>query len=131
MVRGFDSAAVARLGRVVSTGGTGQVDINAAPPEILATLPGLSFEAMHVIMTRRSTGEPIRGAEQFLGLLSPRARDTLLLHYQEFTQQAVYAAPRLDVHIEGGVRGARPVAGAMVTLVPAAERLAVVERRTE
>jgi hypothetical protein len=82
-------------------------------------------------MARRSGGEPIRGPEQLLALLTPRARDTLLLHYQEFTRHAVYAAPRLAVRVEGGVRGARPVAGAMMTLVPAGERLAVVERRTE
>jgi len=131
LVRGFDSSRFARLSGLLSTGGTGQLDINAAPAELLATLPGLGTEAIQVVLSRRSLGQPIRGTEQLIALLSPGARDTLLQHYQEFTRHAVYTIPRLNAHLEGGVRGALPVAHAMVTLVPAGERLAVVERRTE
>ncbi len=131
LVRGFDSTRVARLSGLLSSGGTGQIDINAAPAEVLATLPGLGFEAVQILTSRRSFGQPVRGHEEFIALLSPAARDTLLQHYQEFTRRAVYAAPRLTARVEGGVRGALPVARATITLVPAAERLAVVERRTE
>jgi type II secretory pathway component PulK len=131
LVRVFDSALVARLGSVLITGGTSQLDLNAAPPELLATLPGVRQETVAAIMHRRSTGRPIAGAEQLLSLLSPPARAALLAQYQEFSRQAVYAAPRFIAVVEGGVRGAVPVSQAVLTLVPAAERLAVIGRRTE
>jgi general secretion pathway protein K len=131
LVRGFDSSRVAQLTRLLSTDGTEQLDINAAPPELLATLPGLTAEAVEALLSWRSNGQRIEGAEQLIALLSPAARETLLQHYQEFTRQVVYTEPRITAVVEGGVRGALPTAIAVLTLVPAAQRLAVVERRTE
>jgi general secretion pathway protein K len=130
-VRGFDSADVARLATLLTTDGTGQLDLNAAPAALLATLPGLGPEALAVFMRRRSTGTPVVGIDQFLALLPPAGRSSLLAHYQEFTRQAVYAAPLFMANVEGGVRGAVPVSRAVLTLVPAAGRLAVIRRRTQ
>jgi general secretion pathway protein K len=130
-VRGFDNANVARLATLLTTDGTGQLDVSAAPPRLLATLPGLGPEALAALMRRRSAGTPVVGIDQFLALLPPAGRSSLLEHYQEFSRQAVYAAPRFTAQVEGGVRGMVPVSRALLTLVPAPGRLAVIRRRTQ
>ena len=131
LVKGFDSARVSRLEQYLSTEGIGQIDINAAAPEVLATLPGFVPETEAAVLFRRRSGARIENADQLLALLPASARARLLERYQEFTRVAVYAAPQFVVTIEGGVRGLAPVSRAWVTLVPAAGRMAVVRRRSE
>jgi general secretion pathway protein K len=131
LIRGFDSITVDRLTPLLSTEGTKQVDLTAAPQEVLATLPGVSPEVVAVLMYRRRMRETIDGADQLLARLSAPARQELLRQYQEFIRLAVFAAPRLTATVEGGVRGSVAVSRATLTLVPIAQRLAVVSRRTE
>lgn len=130
-IRGFDSLRVARLGTLLTVEGQRELNLNAAAPELLATLPGLSPEGVSLIMARRRAGQPIQGSDQLLALLSPQSRSALLQSYQEFTRVALYAPPRLVAVVEGGVRGATLLSRASITVVPVAGRLAVIRRRTE
>jgi general secretion pathway protein K len=131
LVRGFDSSRVAQLSRLLDASGSARLDINAAPPELLSTLPGVTPELVSIVLQRRARGEQVKSAEALLALLSPAGRASLLGRYQEFTRQAVFAAPGLRATVEGGVRGSAPVSRSTVYLVPTASRLAVVGRRTE
>ncbi len=129
-VRGFTDSLVGRLARFLTTRGSGAINVNAAPPEVLATLPGMTEEAIRiVIMDRRAT--PLPNADVLAGLLSPSGRRTLLASYPEFVRLAVFTAPQLVGTVMGGVRGAPLVARVTFTMVPVAGRLAVIRRETE
>lgn len=129
-VRGFTDSVVGRLARFLTTRGTGAINVNAAPREVLATLPGMTEEAIGMVIThRRAT--PLPNADVLAGLLSPSGRRTLLTSYPEFVRSAVFAAPQLVGTVIGGVRGTPLVARATVTMVPVAGRLAVIRRETE
>jgi len=129
-VRGFDDSLVARLSAFLTTRATGAINVNAAPPEVLAALPGLTEEAVRLVMMRRGSA-PVAGADALAGLLSPGARATLLASYPEFVRAAVFAPPQLVAMVAGGVRGTPITARATLTLVPVAGRLAVIRRETE
>jgi type II secretory pathway component PulK len=131
LVRGFDSASVARLTALLTVEGIGEINLNSAPGEVLETLPGLGPEGVSMVLARRAAGEPLAGSDHLISLLSPPARAMLLRDYQEFTRRAVYSPSRFVATVEGGVRGMRAVSRATITLVPAAGRLAVIRRRTE
>jgi general secretion pathway protein K len=128
-VRGFDSARVRVLERLFTTRGTGLLDVNAAPEELLAALPGMTAEAVAVILIRRA--RRIESPEELLGLLSRSARDHLLARYQDFTAAAGFAPSQYVVRLEGGVRGTPIVSCGWLTLVPTAGRLAVIRREVE
>lgn len=128
---GFDSARVARLAEVLTTRGAPQVDLNAAPGAVLRALPGMTEEAVDVILRRQRLGRRLQGSEEFLALLSPPARETILARYQDFSRETTYEPPRLAAFVEGGIRGSGLRCRAWVTVVPAGRRLAVVRREAE
>ena len=129
-VRGFTDSLAGRLARFLTTRGTGAINVNAAPPEVLGTLPGMTEEAIRmVIMHRRAT--PLPNADVLAGLLAPDARRTFLASYPEFVRSAVFTTPQLVGTVTGGVRGTPLVARVTLTMVPVAGRLAVIRRETE
>src|SRR6266545_1341201 len=130
-VRGFDSSVVARLTGFLTTRGTGAINVNAAPRGVVATLPGISEEAIHVLLGRRMSGRPVQSADELASLLSKSARSGLLAQYPEFVRAATFAPPQLIAVVEGGVEGTPIVARATLTLVPVPGRLAVIRRETE
>jgi type II secretory pathway component PulK len=129
-VRGFTDPLVARLIPFLTTRGTGAINVNAAPPEVLATLPGMTEETVRMLMMHR-VEMLLPNADALAGLLSSSARRALLASYPEFVRSAVFTAPQLVGTVTGGVRGTPLVARVTLTMVPAAARLAVIRRETE
>lgn len=122
-VRGLDAA-------YVTARGTGVINVNAAPREVLLTLPGVTEETVLVLMGRRSA-RPLQSADELAGAVSRSSRTVLLNNYADFVRVAVFAPPQLIATIEGGVRGTAIVARATLTAVPVPGRLAVIRRETE
>jgi len=129
-VPGLDSAVAAHLTPFVTVRGTGVVNVNAAPPEVLRTLPGVTEEGVFLLMSRRAH-RPVHSADELAGLLSRSSRMVLLSSYAEFVRATVFDPPQLIVTVEGGVRGTAIVAHATLTTVPVPGRLAVIRRETE
>jgi len=129
-IPGVDSAVADCLSPFVTTRGTGVVNVTVAPPEVLRALPGVTEEAVLVLMGRR-TVRPFQSADEFAGALSRSARTTLLNSYPEFVRTTVFVSPQLIATIEGGVGGTPIVARATLTTVPVPGRLAVIRRETE
>ena len=127
---GIDSAEAAHLSRFVTTRGTGVVNVNAAPPEVLRVLPGLSEDAVVVLIGRRGV-RPVMNADELAGALSRSSRAILLNNYAEFVRATVFSPPQLVATIEGGVRGTSIVVRATLTTVPVPGRLAVIRRESE
>jgi general secretion pathway protein K len=130
-VRGFDDTLVARLARVLTTRGTGTINLNAASTAVLGTVPGITDEAVELIVRRRQAGQPVRNAEELTGLLSAAGRATLYASYPEFVRTATFARAQLAAVVEGGVHGTPLVARVTLTTMPVAGRLAVIRRETE
>ncbi len=129
-VPGLDSSLVTHLMPFVTTRGTGVVDVNGAPLEVLRTLPGLTEEGV-LLLTRRRALRPIHSADELAGLLSRSSRTVFLGSYAEFVRAAVFDPAQLIATITGGVRGTPIVARATLTTVPVPGRLAVIRRETE
>jgi general secretion pathway protein K len=129
-VRGFTDSLVARLAPFMTTRGTGAINVNAAPREILAAVPGITEETVRLLLMHRGSAAP-PNADALAGLLSPSARAFLLASYPEFVRAAVFAPPQLVAVVAGGVRGTPLVARVTLTTVPVAGRLAVIRRETE
>jgi general secretion pathway protein K len=129
-VRGFTDSLVAQIAPFLTTRGTGAINVNAAPGEVLAAIPGITEESVRVLLMHRGSA-PLPGADALVGLLSPNARATLLASYPEFVRAVVFAPPQLVGVVTGGVRGSPLVARATLTVVPVAGRLAVIRRETE
>jgi len=129
-VHGVDSAVAARLSSFVTVRGTGVVNVNAAPPEVLRTLPGMTEEGVFLLISRRALRR-VHSADEFAGLLSRSSRTVFLGNYAEFVRGAVFDPPQLVATIEGHVRGTAIVARAVLTTVPVPGRLAVIRRETE
>jgi type II secretory pathway component PulK len=129
-VPGLDSTVAARLTPFVTVRGTGVVNVNAAPPDVLRTLPGMTEEGVYLLTSRRPL-RPLHSADELAGLLSRSSRIVFLSSYAEFVREAVFDPPQLIATVEGGVRGTPIVARATLTAVPVPGRLAVIRRETE
>lgn len=129
-VRRFTDTVVMSLAHFLTTRGTGVINVNTAPREVLAALPGMTEEAVAVIMMRRAR-RPIQNADALAGWLSPGSRAVFLASYPEFVRAAVFSAPQLVGVVAGGVRRTPLVARVTLTTVPVAGRLAVIRRESE
>jgi general secretion pathway protein K len=130
LLRGFDSATVRRVAPFLTTSGQILLDLNAAPPEVLATLPGLDATGVALIAARRGL-VPLRDADQLLALLPESSRAGLLGRYQEFTARAAYAPGRVVLRVRGAAGSPALVSAERLTVVPAMDRLAVIRREWE
>ncbi|HEU4648241.1 MAG TPA: hypothetical protein VFS33_04215 [Gemmatimonadales bacterium] len=128
LVRGFDSASVARLAPLVTTRGDGRVNLAAAPPEVLATLPGMTESLARLLLAARADGRLTSRPAEFVDALPSDARRALLARYQDFAMRTSATPGQLVARIEGGVRGRAPVARETLALVPVPGRLAVLRR---
>jgi type II secretory pathway component PulK len=130
-IPGFDSSLVRRLEAVLTTQGTGVVSVNAAPPAVLSALPGVGEEAVSRVLALRSRPGGLTSADALVAGLSAPARAQLLREYPEFLRSAAFTPVQLAAVVDGGVAGTPIVARAVLTVVPAAGRLAVIRRDTE
>ncbi len=131
LIRGFDSARVARLEPLVTTQGTGQLNLGTAPPEVLATIPGMTDELIRFLLAHRAGGHLTLRLEEVVGALSNDSRRALLARYQDFMFLVSVGPTRLVATVEGGVHGRGPTAREALTLIPAPGRLAIVRRELE
>jgi DNA uptake protein ComE-like DNA-binding protein len=121
----YDSSVVDR----VTVLGPGSINVTAAAREVLRVLPGLTAEAVDLVLYRRSVGRPIKSLDELAAVLSPSGRAALLDRYADLARVVTFAPPQLIVRAEGWVVGFAPRATIEVTAVPLAERLAIVGRR--
>jgi type II secretory pathway component PulK len=116
-------------GAYVTHDGDGRLNLNTAPPEVLATLPGIGAEALRVIAYERTWGRTIADIGGLAGRLSPGAREALFAQLPELMPVVTFRTGALVLRAEGWRGGDR--AGAVVeeVVVPAGGRVATVQRR--
>lgn len=127
---GGDPALLDRVLPHLTTRGTGQINLNVAPPAVLGALPGFGDEAVRAVVQHRAQ-HPLQSLDDVLGLVSAAAREKLLAAYPDLMRTTTFAPTQLVGSIEGGVAGTPIVSRATLTLVPLPERLAVIRREAE
>jgi type II secretory pathway component PulK len=105
------------------------VNLNAAPAEVLARLPGFTDESVRAVLNRRAWGERLTDLFQVMGRLAPPARAAMLDRYGELRRRVTFAPTRIVVIATGDAIGSPARATIEVVVVPAGPRAAVVRRR--
>lgn len=127
-VKGVSPEDYRRLHPLLTTRGTGAINLNAAPRSVLRTIPALSSEAINMLLFRRERAQPVTSPEHLAAILSPNARERLLQDYAGFLSRVSFKPRVLVAHVEGWVSRSPVRARMVVELVPMGRRLAVVRR---
>ncbi|HET9386978.1 MAG TPA: hypothetical protein VFO67_17725, partial [Gemmatimonadales bacterium] len=130
-IPGVDSALAVRLARVLTTRGSIAVNLNIAPREVLATLPGMSAEAVEVVLSQRTMQRSVVSADDLTRKLSASGRAVLYANYAAFASRALFSPGHLILVADGGVRGTALIAHATLLAEPIAGRLAIIRRESE
>jgi len=116
---------------LLTVDGPGTVNANAAAPQVLAALPGLGYEAVDRIVSRRAGGRPLVSLDALAAALSPAGRAALLAEYAALARLLVFGSAQLAIAATGWVASdsTAPRATIDVVVVPLPSRLAVIRRR--
>ncbi|CAN5904824.1 N/A [soil metagenome] len=104
-VDGVTVALYARLARYFTVSGTGQVNLNAAPRVVLASLPGLGDEAIAMILRARQGGRPLRSMEELTQRLSAGAREAIAEAGNDLSGRVTFDTREVVVTGEGWLDG--------------------------
>jgi general secretion pathway protein K len=115
-VDGMTPELYTRIAPFVTVLGTGQVNINAAPREVLMSLPGMGDETIAAIVRAQRARRPIRSMEELTAQLSSAARSSLVEAMADLQQRAAFESREVVVEADGWVDGspARVTAQALV-----------------
>ena len=100
-VMGMTPELFAKVSPYLTVSGTGRVNLNAAPREVLLALPGISDEAVAVIEGQRGTGSRITSLEDLTRRLSSSARALLQAHYAELLPRVTFETRELELKSTG------------------------------
>ena len=94
----------------ITTLGTGRVDLNSAPVEVLRSLPGVSAPVAELIVARRGRGEEWRAVEDVLRFLPPTLQGEVTRSLPELTRRVGYRTAELHLIVTATLDGS-PVEG--------------------
>jgi type II secretory pathway component PulK len=104
--------------------------LDRAPLAVVATLPGMTTEALGKLEERRNAGRPIGDLAAIADGLSPPAKDALLSHYAQLVSLTT-PVPEAWVLLAKTTSGSPAVSSTIeIRLIRAGTRAAIVRRRT-
>lgn len=127
LVRGFDDSVLTRVRPLLTTDGDGRINPTLAAPDVIAGLPGVGAA---VAIQQPSSVKPPRNLGDWLARVPASSRPAMLAQYRALLAATTFVPAALAVTVDGGVRGTRIVASATLTVVPVANRVAVIRRET-
>lgn len=122
-----DSLLSVRLRRFTTLRGTGRVNLNAAPKEVLHAITGLTSETIDGVLRSRRAGKPIGDIGE-IGLAQIQGGSGGL---HDVLARVTLSPDQLVAHVVGGVRGSPIRSRVVLTLAPLPDRLAVLRRESE
>ncbi len=124
---------VAEVGLVrdsfVTRDGDGRVDVNAAPFQVLAILPGLGASGARAIIAARRWRRRLETPSDLLAVLPPEARDSAIARWDKLQRTVTFNPSSLILAAIGRDSRAPPLSTEEVLIVPVGNRVAVVRRR--
>ena len=104
-VDGMTAERYAQVRDLLTVFGTGQVNFNTAPRALLASLPGMSDEAVSIVLRAQASHTPLRSLDEVVNRLSPGARVLLNDGGGDLAQRAAFEAREVVVEATGWVSG--------------------------
>ena len=104
-VDGVTTGLYARIAPYFTVFGTGQVNLNAAPRVVIASLPGMGDEAIAVIFRYRQSSRPMRSLEEVTQQLSAGAREAIAVAGNELSGRVTFDTREVVVTGEGWLNG--------------------------
>ena len=109
--------------------GDGRINLNRARPVVIATLPGITPEAIRVLVEARAWRGSLHGLDELAARLSPAGRAALLEHYPELLPRVSFRTGALVLGARGWTDGSPASATIEVLAVNGGNRAAVIQRR--
>ncbi|MDH5284398.1 MAG: hypothetical protein OEW80_11020 [Gemmatimonadota bacterium] len=126
----LDSARLAPVVSLVTVRGDGRINLLHAPAAVLRLLPGADPAVVTTLLEARD-GAAWTTVDQMISSLPSALQTPLLAHYDRLSRVAAFQPSELTVRVEGAA-GAVPLRStAMLTVIPAEGRLAVVRREDQ
>jgi len=125
-VLGMTNELYARISPFLTLRGLGRVNLNAAPRPVLLALPGMTEEAVRVLMVRRGSSRPVRGLQELALELSGGARSLLVANQAALEKRIEFETRDVLVTSEGWLPGSPVRARVQAELVRASDQAIVV-----
>lgn len=128
-VDGMTPQLFARMAPFVTALGTGQINVNAAPREVLLSLPGMGDESIAAIVRAQRARRPIRSMEELTAQLSSAARSSLVEQMSELQQRAAFESREVVVEADGWLDGSPARVTAQALLARGGDAMFTIGRR--
>jgi len=128
-VDGMTPELYTRIAPFVTVLGTGQINVNAAPREVLLSLPGMGDETIAAIVQAQRARRPIRSIEELTARLSSAARSSLVAQMAELQQRAAFESREVVVEADGWLDGSPARATAQALLARGGDAMFTIGRR--
>ena len=125
-IRGIDATLFNQLQPLLTVEMNSRVNLNSAPPPVLAGLPGLTDDAVQVILSSRRKGTPLRSLEGLANRLSARSRESLQNHYSDLRRRVQFRSRVFRLTSVGQPTGQGHSVSIEATVVIVGERAVVV-----
>jgi hypothetical protein len=113
----------------VTQDGDGRIEVNDAPFQVLATLPGVGADGAEGVVAARASHR-LQTLSSFLDALPYGARERAMARYDELQGKVIFAPTSLIVLARGqGDRRGVPVATVELLVVDAGGRIATIRKR--
>ena len=103
-VRGITPQIYARAAQHITLIGDGDLNVNAAPKEVLLAIPGINEATVTELLRLRESGILPRSDDQLAGLI-PGARSAIEAEGRAFTRRTTYTTDQVEILVEGWVDG--------------------------
>lgn len=114
---------------ILTSIGSGRIDVNAAPPEVLALLPGLGIRGADAIVQNRLAQGRLSSMADILNLVDGSTRDSIDANLRALERIIIFAPTCIVLRSVGMFDGRPPLRTIESVLVPLDRRMAVVRRR--
>ncbi len=104
-VAGVDHDVFRRLSPHLRLFGSGRVNVNAAPREVLLAIDGMSEEAVGVLLRYRRSGRRLQNLEELAEELSSAGRSVLRARMVEMRDRTTFQTSEVEVMSEAWVPG--------------------------
>ena len=104
-VRGMSRAIFARVRNDMTTLGSGQINVNAAPREVLMALPGITELAAQIIVRAQQSRRRIGSLQELTDLLPAQARGPLQEQMAVMLPRVAFATTEVLVESDGRLAG--------------------------
>ena len=103
-VQGVTPEIYARAARHVTLIGDGDINVNAAPEEVLLAIPGMNEATVSELLRLRESGTLPRSDDRLAGLI-PGAASAIAAEGRSFTSRTTYTTDQVEILVEGWVDG--------------------------